>query len=1319
MTTLENNVKNIDMIRQRFNSTAYDLLEQIGSGGFGRVYKAQHVNTGQIVAIKFLSISDDFDEIKKQRYIERFERETLLGSKLQHPNIVRLLDKGHCDELFYAVFEYVEGTTLKERLAESGPLTPNETYDVMSQVLDALAHAHHNGVLHRDIKPSNIMLTNTGVKTHAKVLDFGIGTLVNDARQHDYKSLTLTQETLGTPSYSAPEQLRGEPPTLKTDLYVWGLVFIECLTGQPAMSGSSLASIFHKQLSQSHVPLPIAIISHPIAAILRRVLEKNALARNVEAHELYNELTQINFANLVGNLAQQQNTNEQVVDCNDTVINENHSFHTSLTERKQITTLSICLQVHSVEGVHCDAEVVDALHRDQKNQCSDIALRYGAFNAGSLGDSLLFYFGYPNVSDNDARLCARTALDIVSSLKKRNALLKVSQGIEFDVRIGMHTGLVTCYLDNIPEGDSTNTAMQLSRMAENEQILCSDTSQKILNGYIEFEPVQQYALGIAQQPSMVSSLVAERQVEAFGFLRGAQQNHAFIGRLQEFNQVIDNANLATDDKSKLTHVYGEAGIGKSRLIFEIRNKLQGRSHYIAQCLPEYQNNALFPILNVLKNQYHLDKTDPSANLQTLTTAIKTLNFDELAPLDIDDITQQATLIMSSWLSLPADFDVTSSNLAPETQNKILFATLAGLLTQKSHNLFIFEDLHWADPTSLEFIHYLVNSSKLAESVCISTSRQVVPEQLQSCAEVVLLERLNAQDTGLFIAELFDKELVAQDLLDMIIERTDGIPLFIEELVDMLKTKALVHKLNGFVSFVDPNVVEQVPMTLRDSLQQKLDLLVSAKDTAQLAATIGREFSYELLVAISNKNESQLQQDLNELVDSEIVYLQRKVTSDSYIFKHALVRDAAYDSLSVNNKVQLHLNIAKTLEQNSGEYLPLVAHHYQQAHEYDIALQLWIQIADSHKKSALHIEAVSNYEKGLLLIEKINDEAKTFAAEITIRSALAISFSATIGYANDSINSHLEKAIRLYEKYTGDISDSSTQQLYFIQWSKAMFEVVKASHSEGLDSIKELYKIALNPLSPTLFIASAMLKGAIEFAQGRFSVSKLTHEEALPYYDYNEHHDILANFSFDAGITLDLMQSLNLWFLGDNEQSQYHVNKAIEYCEITNLVTDKTHTYNYCAFLYVFKKDLDNTYYFADKCLKLAEIHQHEVWIAHAKVLLGWVQCHRGNFTAGLTMIDDGYEAYTATGGIGHTSFMSTLKAESLLLKGEYSSANIAIDEAIRLANKYDDGFYLAETFRVKHLILLAQDKSSDYLNKSYEYAKSQNAIGYINEILKK
>ena len=237
-TSTRNPTAKNDAISDLFDSPDYKLLEKIGEGGFSRVYRARQINTDQIVAIKILTLhskagsrfkterESESDILKNERYVERFERETLLCSRLKHPNIVYLLDKGKTQQGgFFAVFEYVEGLTLKDTLLFNGPLTATDTADIMSQVLDALAHAHSQGVIHRDLKPENIMLTKAGTKTHAKVLDFGIGALAQEARQLDYKSLTLTKETLGTPSYSAPEQLRGEPPTPKTDLYVWGLVF--------------------------------------------------------------------------------------------------------------------------------------------------------------------------------------------------------------------------------------------------------------------------------------------------------------------------------------------------------------------------------------------------------------------------------------------------------------------------------------------------------------------------------------------------------------------------------------------------------------------------------------------------------------------------------------------------------------------------------------------------------------------------------------------------------------------------------------------------------------------------------------------------------------------------------------------------------------------------------------------------------------------------------------------------------------------------------------------------------------------------------------
>lgn len=927
-----------DSITEHFDSPAYELFEKIGEGGFGLVYRAKQVNTGQIVAIKFIALDADFDEAKKQRYIERFERETLLCSRLQHPNIVRLLDKGRSGDSLYAVFEYVEGLTLKETLIKSGSLLPIEAAEIMAQVLDGLAHAHEQGVIHRDIKPANIMLTKTGAKTHAKVLDFGIGTLVNEARQLDYKSITLTQETLGTPSYSAPEQLRGEPPTPKTDIYVWGLVFIECLTGQPTVSGSSLAAIFHQQLSQSNVPLPAALAGHHVAGLLRRVLHKKSHERAGNAAELYNEFVQLNFATLVGELGRAGR--RQVSTDHTTLIQDNQDLvlgddtqvlldqteirnvsdytdtHTLLTERKQITALCVVLNIKAMGEAVVDDEIADALYRDQKAQCIDIAVRYGAFHVGTLVDTLLFYFGYPTVSDNDSRLAGRTALEITSRLHQHNSLLKQCQGIEVLPQMGMHTGMVTNHTDTVPEGDTVNTAVGLARLAAVNQVLCSDASKMLLDTYLEFKPQKPHTMGISNHQLMLHSLAGERHVEAFGFLRSNKNNYDFTGReqeLQALQQLIatnlehrnDNAEVVT----KSAHIFGEAGIGKSRLMFEFRHQAQGFTHYVAQCLPEHKHNALYPILNMIKYKYSLDQLAPEAAVQLLRDEIaKRKQLKE----------QDAMPILCSWLALPIPEDLPTTAYSPDIQKQILFDVLIALLVKRSMaltqqpRLILFEDMHWADPTSIEFIACLSADKQFraSQDIFISTSRKPLPESLDNSGFLPIeLLKLDKQQTTQFVYNLFNHQRLSDELLDVVVSRTDGIPLFIEELVDMLKQKELVLHLNGITDFVSPDRINEVPSSLRESLQQKLDGLRYAKETAQLAAAIGREFDYELLVAASNHGESQVQNDLNELIEAEIIYRQRKVNGDSYIFKHALVRDAAYASSSDEKNIKYHSEIA--------------------------------------------------------------------------------------------------------------------------------------------------------------------------------------------------------------------------------------------------------------------------------------------------------------------------------------------------------------------------------------------------------------------------
>ena len=273
----------------------YELIEKIGEGGFGLVYKGRQSNTEQLVAIKILKTGINNPENDKQR--ARFERETKLSAQLHHPHIVRLIDKGFTQEgQPFAVFEYIVGETLKQRITLEQGISPVETQLLMGQVLDALISAHAQGIAHRDMKPQNIMITQTGAKPYAKILDFGIGAFIQDSQ--DYERVTFTSELIGSPHYIAPEQLRGESPSVKSDLYAWGLILVECLTGEPVINGHSLAEILTKQASADQVPLPGFLAGHPLEAFLRQVLEKNAQLRLGSSTKLHQTFENIDFGSL-------------------------------------------------------------------------------------------------------------------------------------------------------------------------------------------------------------------------------------------------------------------------------------------------------------------------------------------------------------------------------------------------------------------------------------------------------------------------------------------------------------------------------------------------------------------------------------------------------------------------------------------------------------------------------------------------------------------------------------------------------------------------------------------------------------------------------------------------------------------------------------------------------------------------------------------------------------------------------------------------------------------------------------------------------------
>jgi TOMM system kinase/cyclase fusion protein len=1294
-------------LRTRFSSSQYTLHEEIGAGGFGKVYRATNKITHQTVAIKTLNLNPDFDEEKRKRYVERFERETFLGSRLQHPNIVRLLDKGQCEEkLLYAVFEFVEGQSLKDYLSTSGPLNPIEAAEIMSQVLDALAHAHSQGVIHRDLKPANIMLTNQGAKLHSKVLDFGVGTLMHEVRHLDYKSITLTQEILGTPSYSAPEQLRGEPPTPKTDLYVWGLVFIECLTGVPAISGSSLASIFQKQLNPSHVPLPSALVSHPVADVLRRVLNKKVSERTDSALEIYKSFTQLNFASLVGDISQADLPNDPTssgrheITTNETLIGNLSFLNSGLTERKQITAMSIVLNLHSTNGIAGDHEVLDALHRDQKTQCVDIAVRYGAAHIGTLGNSMLFYFGYPTASDSDSRLCARAALELISRINRQNALRKHSQYVETKIRIGVHSGLMTMYPDMVPDGDTANVAMNLANLANDNQILCSETTRKILETHIEFEPHPVGKPGAYADDMALYSLVGEKMAEAFGFLRASRRHQSFIGREEELCAL---ANVIQNQKASVMHVYGEAGIGKSRLVFEFRNQAHHYTHFVAQCLPEYKNTALHPIIGVLQHKYSLNTSNNEGAIKRLQSIVR-------EQTGINE--NQAIQVLCAWLNitLPEDFDPVI--LSPDEWKNTLFDTLNYLLCRKDlselneRNLFIVEDIHWADPTSIEFIARFIQSEHFREAkhVLVSTSRQPLVEMLATIVPQQLEVKKLSNDKSLeFIAQLFDKQKVASSLVDIINSRTDGVPLFIEELVNMLKQKNLLHFNNGMFNFISLEKMAEVPGSLRDSLQQKLDALNSAKHIAQLAAAIGREFTYSLLLQSSQEDEAALQVKLEELLNTELIYIQRRVDGDCYIFKHALIRDAAYDSMPSSNRQKAHKQIAQSLTQSVNDpkdgNLSLLAMHWGEAHEFENAIKCGNIAATAALKRSSAAEAINQATK---IQEWITHLAESAQVDATLAnySLLTSAYMETKGWASEEVLHYSEASLNLLK------SSKKHDELVPHLWWKMLNGVVGGKRA-GLLRISHEMDELLDNVSLINKSAIRCCQGFFQFAEGNRQACIKALQESINFYDKDADRSHQQIFGFDPGVFAKA--TLGRAYADVNQQSPafHYVDEAVKEAKEYNNIPSIGISLMYYAIvhqLYGHKKEVNES---CGELIALAEKHDLSVFKSYGQMLYDWS-------TGDTEKAEQVLEDLTSKGSLFSLGQFQSFYADVYIENAQYELAIRKIDECLALNNNANEHYFTAQLLFKKAACLVKKEGNENainmYLEQALNIARHQGAI---------
>src|SRR5438094_2061286 len=854
----------------------YEILTPLGSGSFGDVFRARQLSTGQDVAIKILRRRPDAAPGVRDE-VERFRREMRLWPRLSHPNIVRLIDSGETARgMLYAVFEYVPGETLRHLLDQEGKLSLPESVHLMTQVLDALSAAHASGVVHRDLKPENVMITKTGARRNALVLDFGLGGLTGDAGTWTLPRLTATHELMGTPCYAAPEQLRGEPPTTRSDLYSWGLTLLECLTGEVAVSGRSAHEVIYKQLGPDPVPIPAQLREHRLGRILEVVTAKPVEKREATVEGLLDALAHAETG-LTG------------------VVKPESAAPVTEGQKRQLTIVSCRIELARADRQELDFEEVDEVLHAQHAFVGEVAGRHAGRIASVLADRILLAFGYPKAQEDDARRAARAALEIVAGVGQSSARLEADRGLRLDVRAGIHTGLVVArelrHAGRLELSDLVGLTPQLAIRVEERaapgEVLASAASVRLARGDIDAEP----AGSLADRTGGVELPVYRLQRDQrFGRERQTipwVQETPLVGRAGEVRQVVGLWQQVEGGTSRVVLVKGEPGIGKSRLVRELRRRIPSEAWLEARCTVEHQNTPLQPFADLL-----LSLGEP---IEPLLVRVG-LDVAETLPL------------VASLLGFPPDDRFPPPALLPDRRRELTLNAILALLLRLSHALpraLVLEDMQWADPTSLELATMLVQESCAAEAVAgdrpprlliVFTARTEF-EQPWPAADVSVVQPSRLSRSGIeemVQAALSSGRPLPGALLDVVVKHADGVPLFVEEVTRVLLESGSAW--DNETSARDDYRFE-IPTTLRELLAERIDRLsASARDTVQLAAVLGREFRYELLSAVARTDESLLRGDVRELLTAGLLHSRPSAPSETYVFKHALVRDAAYDSL---------------------------------------------------------------------------------------------------------------------------------------------------------------------------------------------------------------------------------------------------------------------------------------------------------------------------------------------------------------------------------------------------------------------------------------
>ena len=875
-------------------------------------------------------------------------------------------------------------------------------------------------------------------------------------------------------------------------------------------------------------------------------------------------------------------------------------------ERRHLTVMFIDLVSSTEMAGRIDPEDMRNVITNYQNTVAGVVSRFEGFVAKFMGDGVLCYFGWPRANEDDAERAVRAALSIIDTVK----MMTASDGTPLATRIGIATGVVIvgdligsgATQEAAVVGETPNLAARLQGAAEPNQIVLPKETQRLLGNTYTLRSIGDQELkGIS---GSVEAFVVEGEASVESRF-AAQQSGTLtpiVGRDREIELMLERWALARSGKGQLLIVSGEAGIGKSRITRAVIDEI-GRDDHIRmtyQCSPYHADSALYPIIQQMLFAAGITQADtPNERLDKLETLLGADN--------------NALKFVAPMMGLDGEARYGKLDLTPAQQRAQTMQALTGLLVEQAKDqplLLVYEDLHWIDPTSLELLDLLLDAIADQPIMILSTARPTFEYGFGGHPIVTrfALNRLGKDQIGAIVSKLTDGRTLPNEIMEIIASRTDGVPLFVEELTKtILESGALKENGDRFV-LDGPLSTIAIPTTLHDSLMARLDRLQPIKEVAQTAACIGREFSHGLLAQVSHLPDTELTTALDGLIEAELIYRRGLPPEATYLFKHALVRDAAYESLLKEKRRAAHTRILTALEADPDVAPEVLAVHAEEANLTDRAIDLWETAGKAAVARPAFREGISNLRRAIdLITPNVNEEdALLVERALALQVQLGMACLQGVGYSSDETKAAMERALVLADM----IGDTPLRfNVLYALWAGSY---VRAEHSEAGPVAKEMLQSAERSGDTAQLTLSSRSWGIYMMMSGKFSDAQEFFDKSLAAYD-PIHHDGLAHlFGQELGVAANVYQALNRLFLGETRRSNQHALEAEKKAWKSGHINTICYLHGHLLIGAVAANDIASVEHHVTKLEPIVTEHNLHVWLSWAKLGSYLVNASRGD-----------------------------------------------------------------------------------------------------------